>query len=198
MICGRPRFQRACILLRFLLPIGAAKRGFREGCTLVVDRLCRLSRDLGLHHRRVICGLAPLFFSLSQLTTPRSVKSTVFGATVGWHRAKGGLRFKTHGVPVHPGIGYSRGMFSCLRMATASFNVTTHGHVLLKFLQTILVIHVCVVRLPHGGDVSSLLYATPPPVEVGRRPPGGGGGGLLGGGGLAAEQGLPRGLASRC
>ena len=27
-----------------------------------------------------------------------------------------------------------------------------------------------------GGDVSSLLYATPPPVEVGRRPPKGGGG----------------------
>ena len=33
MICGRLRFRRACILLRFPLPIGAAKRGFREGCT---------------------------------------------------------------------------------------------------------------------------------------------------------------------
>ena len=30
------------------------------------------------------------------------------------------------------------------------------------------------IALDHGGDVSSLLYATPPsPVEVGRRPPGG-------------------------
>ena len=35
----------------------------------------------------------------------------------------------------------------------------------------------------HGGDVSSLLYETPPPVEVGRRPLGGGGGGGFWGGG---------------
>ena len=46
----------------------------------------------------------------------------------------------------------------------------------------------------HGG-VSSLLDATPPPVEVGRRPLGGGG---VGGGGLAAEEGFSKGLASRC
>ena len=38
-------------------------------------------------------------------------------------------------------------------------------------------------RVKHGGDVSSLLYATPPPpIEVGRRPLGGGGGGALEGG----------------
>ena len=53
MICGRPIFHRACILLRFPLPIGAAKRGFREGCTLVVDRLCDFQSDLGLHHHGV-------------------------------------------------------------------------------------------------------------------------------------------------
>ena len=39
----------------------------------------------------------------------------------------------------------------------------------------------------HGGDVSSLLYATPPPIRSGPKAPrgggGGGGGGLLGGGG---------------
>ena len=39
--------------------------------------------------------------------------------------------FKTHGVALHKGIGHSRGTFSCLRMAIASFNGTTHGHVLL-------------------------------------------------------------------
>ena len=42
---------------------------------------------------------------------------------------------KTHGVALHPGIGHSRGIFSCLRMATASFNGTTHGHVLLNLLR---------------------------------------------------------------
>ena len=32
------------------------------------------------------------------------------------------------------------------------------------------------LNVVHGGDISSLLYATPPPqVEVGRRPLGGGG-----------------------
>ena len=46
--------------------------------------------------------------------------------------------FKTHGAALHPGIGHSRGMFSCLRMATACFNGTTHGHV----LRTTLVVHV--------------------------------------------------------
>ena len=54
--------------------------------------------------------------------------------------------FKTHGVALHPGMGHSRGMFSCLRMATACFNGTTHGHVLLIFLGTILAVHVPVVR----------------------------------------------------
>ena len=49
----------------------------------------------------------------------------------------------------------------------------------------------------HGGDVSSLLYATPPPSRSGPKAPKGGGL-VLGGGGLAAEEGLPRGLASRC
>ena len=47
---------------------------------------------------------------------------------------------------------------------------------------------------PHGGDVSSLLDATPPPVEVGRRPPRGGGGGGGGGGG-ALEGGVQGGSA---
>ena len=61
MICGRPIFHRACILLRFPLPIGAAKRGFREGCTLVVDRLCDFQSDLGLHHHGDLFWLAPFF-----------------------------------------------------------------------------------------------------------------------------------------
>ena len=42
------------------------------------------------------------FFSSSWLTTTYSVKSTVFGATVGWQRAKCVLMFKTHGVALHP------------------------------------------------------------------------------------------------
>ena len=54
--------------------------------------------------------------------------------------------FKTHGVALHLGIGHSRGMLSCLCMATACFNGTTHGHVLLVFLRTILVVHVPVLR----------------------------------------------------
>ena len=82
MICGRPKFHRACILLRFPLPIGAAKRGFREGCTLVVNRLCHFQSDLGLHHHGDFFLALPLFFLLSWLTTTHSVKSTVFGATV--------------------------------------------------------------------------------------------------------------------
>ena len=49
---------------------------------------------------------------------------------------------KAHGVALHLGIGHSRGMFSCLRMATVCFNGTTHGHVLLIFLRTILVVYV--------------------------------------------------------
>ena len=53
---------------------------------------------------------------------------------------------KIHGVALHPGIGHLRGMFSCLRMATASFNGTTHRPVLLIFLRTILVVHVPVVH----------------------------------------------------
>ena len=48
----------------------------------------------------------------------------------------------------------------------------------------------------HRGDISSLLYATAPPVELGQRPPGGGGGGALRGG-LAAEEDFSSGLASR-
>ena len=48
------------------------------------------------------------------------------------------------------------------------------------------------IAYAHGGDVSSLLYATPPPpVEVGRRPPGGGGGGGLRGGGASRRGGPP-------
>ena len=54
--------------------------------------------------------------------------------------------FKTHGVALHPRIGHSRGMFSCLCMATAGFGVTTHGHVLLIFLCRILVGHVPILR----------------------------------------------------
>ena len=51
-----------------------------------------------------------------------------------------------------------------------------------------------------GGTSPRFCTRLPPPVEVGRRPPGGGGGGGGGllGGGLAAEEGLPRGLASCC
>ena len=47
-----------------------------------------------------------------------------------------------------------------------------------------------------GGTSPRFCTRLPPPVEVGRRLPGGGGG-LLGGA-LAAEEGFPRGLASRC
>ena len=47
----------------------------------------------------------------------------------------------------------------------------------------------CHMRIGHGGDVSSLLDATPPPVEVGRRPPGGGGGAGIGGGGSGRGDG---------
>ena len=67
--------------------------------------------------------------------------------------------FRTHGPALHPGIGHSRGMFSCLRMAIASFNGTTHGHVLLIFLRTILVVHVPVVRpqKPQGSASPSIL-----------------------------------------
>ena len=54
--------------------------------------------------------------------------------------------FKIQGVALHRGIGQLWGTFSCLRMATASFNVTTHGHMLLIFLRTILVVHVPVIR----------------------------------------------------
>ena len=67
--------------------------------------------------------------------------------------------FKTHGVALHPGIGHSRGMFSFLRVAIASFNGTTHGHVLLIFLPTILVVHVPVVRpqKPQGSASPCIL-----------------------------------------
>ena len=54
--------------------------------------------------------------------------------------------FKTHGVALHPGIGHSQGMFSCLCVATACFNGATHGHVLLILWRTILVVHVHVLR----------------------------------------------------
>ena len=54
--------------------------------------------------------------------------------------------FKTHGVARHPGKGQSRGMFSCPRMATACFNGTTHGHVVMIFLRTIFVAHMRVER----------------------------------------------------
>ena len=72
----------------------------------------------------------PFFFS-SWLATTHSAKSTVFGVTVGWQDTKKVLMLKTHGVALHPGIGHSQSIFSCLYMATARFNGTTHGHVLL-------------------------------------------------------------------
>ena len=86
-MCGRPRFHRPCILLQFPLPIGASKRGFREGRTLVVGRLSHFQSDLGLHHHGDFFG-SPLVFSSSWPTTTHSVKSTVFGGMVGWHHAK--------------------------------------------------------------------------------------------------------------
>ena len=61
MIGGRPRFHKACIPFRFSLPVGASKRGFREGHTLVVDRLCHVQSNLGLHHHAYFFGL-PLSF----------------------------------------------------------------------------------------------------------------------------------------
>ena len=67
--------------------------------------------------------------------------------------------FKTHGVALQPGIGHSRGMFSFLRVAIAGFNGPTHGHVLLIFLPTILVVHVPVVRpqKPQGSASPCIL-----------------------------------------
>ena len=67
--------------------------------------------------------------------------------------------FKTHGVALQPGIGHSRGKFSFLRVAIASFNGPTHGHVLLIFLPTILVVHVPVVRpqKPQGSASPCIL-----------------------------------------
>ena len=67
--------------------------------------------------------------------------------------------FKTHGVALQPGIGHSRGMFSFLHVAIASFNGPTHGHVLLIFLPTILVVHVPVVRTqkPQGSASPCIL-----------------------------------------
>ena len=61
MICGTPTFRRACILLRFPVLIGEAKRGFTEGRTLVDDRLCHFPRELGLHHHGDFCWLALSF-----------------------------------------------------------------------------------------------------------------------------------------
>ena len=79
--------------------------------------------------------------------------------------------FKTHGVALHPGIGHSQGMFSCLRMATAFFNVTTHGHVLLIFLRIILVVHVLVLQpqKPQGSASPGILkfVATSPFCKCG-------------------------------
>ena len=54
--------------------------------------------------------------------------------------------FKTNGVALHPGIGHSRGMFSCLRIATACFNGTTHGCATDFLRHNVLVVHVLVVR----------------------------------------------------
>ena len=68
-------------------PIGAAKRGFRHGCTLLVDRLCHFQNDLGFHYHGDFFGSPLFFFSSSWLNTTHSVKSAVFGATVGWHCA---------------------------------------------------------------------------------------------------------------
>ena len=67
--------------------------------------------------------------------------------------------FKTHGVALHPGIGHSRGMFSCWRLATASFNGITHGHVLLIFLRTMLVVHLPILRpqKPQGSASPRIL-----------------------------------------
>ena len=39
-----------------------------------------------------------------------------------------------------------KAMFSCLRMATACFHVTKHGHVLLIFFRQTLVVHVPILR----------------------------------------------------
>ena len=66
--------------------------------------------------------------------------------------------FKTHGAALHRGIRHSRGMFSCLRMATACFTGTTHGHVLLIFFRT-LVVDVPVVRprKPQGSASPCIL-----------------------------------------
>ena len=67
--------------------------------------------------------------------------------------------FKIHGVALHPGIGRSRGMFSCLRMATMCFNGNTQRHVLLIFKRTILVVYVPVLRpqKPQGSASPRIL-----------------------------------------
>ena len=76
--------------------------------------------------------------------------------------------FKTHGVALHPGIGHSRGMFFCLRMATASFNGTTHRHVLLIFLRTILVHMQLDFPVPNGPlePSNSTIFSTKCPQKA--------------------------------
>ena len=67
--------------------------------------------------------------------------------------------FNTHGLARHPGIGHSQGMFSFLRVATASFNETTHRHELLILLRIVLVVKVPVVRpqKPQGSGSPRIL-----------------------------------------
>ena len=50
---------------------------------------------------------------------------------------------------------------------------------------------------PRGGRLLASVRDSPPQYKWAEGPRGGGGGGFWGGG-LAAEEGLPRGLASRC
>ena len=51
--------------------------------------------------------------------------------------------FKTNGVALYLRIGHLQSMLCCLRMATACFNVTTHGQLIpLIFLHIIPVVHV--------------------------------------------------------
>ena len=71
----------------FSLPVRTSKIGFRERCTIIVNRLCLIKSYLGLHQQWHFLA-HPFLLSSSWPSTTHSFKSTVFGATVGWQSAE--------------------------------------------------------------------------------------------------------------
>ena len=68
-------------------PFRAAKRGFGERCTQLSTACATFKMIFGFINMGIFLA-RPFLFSSSRLTTIHSIKSTVFGATVGWQRAK--------------------------------------------------------------------------------------------------------------